>query len=148
MPRLIALTDINMTESDHEMALIKDIMTFPVLSVTLNQTVLSVLQLAKESNVTGFPVIDIDNRVIGVVSTLDLITEVAVGKLHLKLGELPLVIKVEKEVIKLRPDTPVKEALLALIKNHIGRIIIVDEDNRLCGIVSRKDIINYFIEIN
>jgi len=132
-----------MTES---VALVKDIMTFPVLSVTLNSPVSHVLLLAKEKNVTGFPVIDIENKVIGVVSTLDLITEVAVGKLHLKLGELPLVIKVEKDVIKLSPDTPLKEALLSVIKKRVGRIIITDDDDKLCGIISRKDLINFFID--
>ena len=137
-----------MTESVGQSTLIKDIMTSSVLSVTLSTTVNHVLKLAKEKNVTGFPVVDIDHKVIGVVSTLDIITEVAVGKLHLKLGELPLVIKIEKDVIKLRPETPVKQALLAIIKKRVGRIIIIDSDNKLCGIVSRKDLINFFIDIN
>lgn len=137
-----------MTESVGQLTLIKDIMTSPVLSVTLSTTVNHVLKLAKEKNVTGFPVVDIDHKVIGVVSTLDIITEVAVGKLHLKLGELPLVIKVEKDVIKLSPETPVKKALFTIIKKRVGRIIIVDSDNKLCGIVSRKDLINFFIDIN
>ena len=136
-----------MTDSVDQPVLIKDIMTSHVVSVSLNQTVENVLQLAKKHNVTGFPVIDIDRRVLGVVSTLDLITEMAVGKMQFKLGELPLVIKVEKDVIKLRPDTPVKEALKAIIKSHVGRIIITDENNRLCGIVSRKDLVNFFIDV-
>jgi hypothetical protein len=38
---------IKMNESNDRIALIKDVMTSPVLSVTLNQTVQSVLQLAK-----------------------------------------------------------------------------------------------------
>ena len=134
-----------MTES---VALIKDIMTSSVLSVTLNSPVSHVLLLAKEKNVTGFPVVDIDNKVIGIVSTLDLITEVAVGKLHVQLGELPLVIKVEKDIIKLSPDTLLKEALLSVIKNRVGRIIITDDNDKLCGIVSRKDLINFFIDTN
>ena len=137
-----------MTETVDTTTKIEDIMTTPVVSVTLNDPVRHVLQLTKEKNVTGFPVVDIEQRVIGVISTLDLITEVAVGKLNLRLGELPLAIKVEKNVIKLRPDTPVKKALLSLIKERVGRIIITDENNRLRGIVSRKDIINYFIDIN
>lgn len=137
-----------MTETKDRSTLIRDIMTTPVLSVTLNQTVRRVLLLAKEKNVTGFPVVDMNRKVIGVVSTLDLITEVALGKLHLKLGELPLVIKVEKDVIKLRPDTPLKEALLILVKKRVGRVIITDDENKLCGIVSRKDLVNYFIEVN
>ena len=129
-----------------EQTLIEDIMTSPVISVSLNHTVDQVLQLAKKHNVTGFPVVDVDKKVIGIVSTLDLITDIAVGKLYLKLGELPLVIKVEKQVIKLKAKAPVKEALLALIKNRVGRIVITDDDGKLQGIVSRKDLVNFFID--
>lgn len=127
--------------------LLKDIMTTPVISVTLGHTVYQVLQLAKDKNVTGFPIVDIDNKVIGVTSTLDLITDVTVGKLHLKLGELPLLIKVEKQVVKFHEDTPIKEALLSLIKHRIGRIIVIDVRDRLCGIVSRKDLVRFFIDV-
>jgi len=137
-----------MTKPVSQESLIKEIMTSPAVSVTLNHTVYHVLKLAKEKNVTGFPVVDYDLKVIGVVSTIDLITEVAVGKLYLKLGELPLAIKVEKDVINLRPDTSVKDAILSLVKNRVGRIIITDKDSKLCGIVCRKDLINFFIEVN
>jgi len=37
---------------------------------------------------------------------------------------------------------------MELIKNRVGRIIITDNENKLCGIVSRKDLLNYFIDIN
>jgi len=137
-----------MNDSVEKLSLIKDIMTSPVISVTLNQTVKQVLLLSKKKNVTGFPVVDTKQKVIGVVSSLDLLTEMAIGKLHLKLGELPLIIKVEKDVIQLKPDTPIKSALLEMIKQRVGRIIITDDENKLCGIVSRKDLLNYFIEIN
>lgn len=137
-----------MTIKVNDESLVKDIMTTPVISLTLFHTVRQVLQMTRIHNVTGFPVVDDDNKVIGIVTTFDLIKDVAVGKQHLKLGELPLVIKVEKAIIKLGQDAPVKKALLSMIKNRVGRIIITDNDNCLCGIVSRKDLINYFIDLN
>jgi len=137
-----------MNDSVEQLSLVKDIMTSPVISVSLNQTVKQVLLLSKKQNVTGFPVVDINQKVIGVISTLDLLTEMAIGKLHLKLGELPLVIKVEKDVIQLKPDTPIKSALMEVIKKRVGRVIITDDEDKLCGIVSRKDLLNYFIDIN
>ncbi len=112
---------------------LKDIMTTPVVSVSLSQTVYQVLQLARENNITGFPVVDIEGKVIGVVSTLDLLTEMTIGKLHDKLGELPLAIKVEKDVVQFTENTTVKEALLKLIKERIGRIFITDSNKRLRG---------------
>lgn len=124
-----------------------EIMTTPAISVSLTQTVFQVLQLARENNVSGFPIIDIEGKVIGVVSTLDLLTEMTVGKLHMKLGELPLAIKVEKKVISFTEDTLVKDALLVLIRERVGRIIVTDASNHLKGIVSRKNLLNFFIEL-
>lgn len=126
---------------------VKDIMTSPVISVKLSETVSQVLKLAKKKNVTGFPIVDDKDKVIGIVSTLDLITLMAVGKQHLKLGELPLSIKVDKDVLTLQPNSTTKEAIKTLIKNRVGRIIVTDKDNKPCGIVTRKDIVNYFIDI-
>lgn len=127
-------------------SVLKDIMTSPAISVTLSCPVYRVLKMTKQENVTGFPVIDIDGKIIGVVSTLDLITDVTAGKLHSKLGELPLSIKVEKEIFKLNQFASINDASLMMIKERIGRIFVVDDSNKLCGIVSRKDIINYFID--
>lgn len=128
-------------------SILKDIMTSPAISVTLSYPVYRVLKMAKQENVTGFPVIDIDGKIIGVVSTLDLITNVIAGKLHSKLGELPLSIKVEKEVIKLNQFSSIKDALLTMINARVGRIFVIDDSNKLRGVVSRKDVINYFIDI-
>jgi len=126
---------------------VKDIMTSPVISVKLNETVSQVLKLAKKKNVTGFPIVDDKNKVIGIVSTLDLITLMAVGKQHLKLGELPLAIKVDKDVITLHPSSTTKEAIKTLIQPRVGRIIVIDKENKPCGIVTRKDLVNYFIDL-
>lgn len=136
-----------MAQSIDKSTLLKDIMTSPVISVTLTYTVYQVLKLAKDKNVTGFPIIDIGGKVIGIVSTLDLITDVTAGKLHSKLGELPLAIKVEKDVFQFNQYATLKDVLLCVIKERIGRIIIVDDNNKLCGIVSRKDLVNYFIDV-
>ena len=125
--------------------LIKDIMSTPVINVCLTHTVRQIIKLVKKHNVTGFPVVDINGKLIGVVSTLDLITEAALGKLHTKLGELPITIKIEKEVVKLNQYATVKDAMALFIKHRIGRIVIIDDHDKLCGIVSRKDLINFFI---
>jgi transcriptional regulator len=137
-----------MTQSENELPLVEDIMTTPAQSVTLNHTVTQVLKMTKKYNVSGFPVVDSSNVPIGIVSSLDLMTEIAIGKLHLKLGELPLSIRVDKEIITLKIGAPIKEALLAIIRNRIGRVIITDENNQLCGVVSRKDLVHHYINVN
>ena len=138
---------LNTAQQNDSSSLLKDIMTTSVTSVTRTYTVAQVLKLAKQKNVTGFPVVDANSKVIGVVSTYDLITDITVGKLNAKLGELPLAIKVEKEVVKLNQFASVKDAIKLLIKQRLGRIIVVDDHDKLCGIVTRKDIVDYFIDV-
>ena len=121
-------------------------MTSQVITVTLNQTVLFVLKLAKKHNVTGFPVVDDQDKLIGLVSTFDLIQNIAIGKTNLKLGELPLAIRADKEVVTLHPDMLVKSALVPMIKHRIGRIVITDNEKYIYGILSRKDIVNFFLQ--
>ena len=135
-----------MDETVTQPTLIKDIMSTPAINVCLTHTVRQIIKLVKKHNVTGFPVVDINCKLIGVVSTLDLITEAALGKLHTKLGELPITIKIEKEVVKLNQYATVKDAMALFIKHRIGRIVIIDDHDKLCGIVSRKDLINFFID--
>jgi len=139
---------LKMTNLIDQSTLLKDIMTTPVITVTLSYSVSRAIKLAAEKNITGFPVIDIDSKVIGVVSTLDIITQVMLGKIASQLGELPLTIKVEKDVIKLNQYTKVKDAAFTLIKERIGRVIVVDDNDKLCGIISRKDMINFFINMH
>jgi len=135
-----------MSKTKNNIPLAKDIMSSPVTSVTLSHSVRQVLQLTRDKQVSGFPIIDMEGRAVGVISTFDLITEESLGKDHLKLAELPLAIKVEKDVIQLTQDTPIKEALLLFIKHGVGRIIITDEKKVVCGIISRKDVVNFFLD--
>lgn len=134
--------------SANEPTLIHQVMSAPAVSVTLEHSVAQVLQLSQQKGVSGFPVVDKHNKVVGVISTFDLITEAAVGQINCTLKDLPETIKVAKDVITMRPSTPIKDAILALIKHRIGRIIITDRDNNLCGVLSRKDLVKFFIRHN
>lgn len=45
-----------------------------------------------------------------------------------------------RDVIKIRKDTTVEEIARLLSEHHIGGIPVVDEDNRVIGIVSESDL--------
>ncbi|MGA1823674.1 MAG: CBS domain-containing protein [bacterium] len=46
-----------------------------------------------------------------------------------------------KDIISIREDTPIREAMKILIHNNITGIPVVTEDMRLIGIVSEKDML-------
>jgi CBS domain-containing protein len=51
-----------------------------------------------------------------------------------------------KEVVTVRRDTPVEEALEILLRNEIAGMPVVEEDMTLVGIVTEKDLLGLFYE--
>ena len=48
-----------------------------------------------------------------------------------------------KDVIMIGPDSILAEAIKKLIENKISGMPVVDEDGKLLGIISEKDILNF-----
>ena len=46
-----------------------------------------------------------------------------------------------KDVITITPDKKVYDALDIMEKNEIGRLIVVDEKNKVIGIITRTDVL-------
>jgi CBS domain-containing protein len=47
-----------------------------------------------------------------------------------------------REVISVRPDTEVKTALALLVIHHIGSVPVLDEDGKLIGIFTERDVLH------
>jgi len=143
--------------------LAQDIMTKEVVTVTFGTSLEEVIKILTEKKISGLPVVDKENRVVGVISEGDLL--VKSKKLHFPsyLQFLAGVIYLEslqkfeeeikksvgvqvedvmtKEVITALFDTPVGELATLMVEKQINRIPIVNEQGRLVGIVTRSDII-------
>lgn len=97
-----------------------------------------------------------ENRVIGVVTEADVLSMTGLKKSHTFkdivrhiLGEPLPVRKIGDKVedvmtspaITIRPDTDIREASKILDERRIKRLPVVDEENKLIGIISRADIV-------
>jgi len=47
-----------------------------------------------------------------------------------------------KDVIAVKPETPILEALELIARHDISGLPVVDEDNRLVGVLSEKDVVS------
>lgn len=130
-----------------EAKLVKDIMTSPVHSVTLSVTVKTAMQKMLDYEINALPVVDEEARLLGIVSTLDLVVLAGLDKLQCKLGEVPKELDIKKEVIRVYEDEQIKNALLKIAKHKFGRLAVVNQDNRCIGIVARTDLIRHFLDI-
>ncbi len=50
-----------------------------------------------------------------------------------------------KDVITLKPDVNVKEALQILFKRQISGLPVIDEENKLLGMFTEKDVLTYIL---
>ena len=107
-----------------------EVMTKKVITVTEQQTKQQVARLLSEHRISGLPVVNGENVVVGVVTEFDII-----GKEGQTVGEI-----MTRGVISITPDTDLEEVRHILVNERIKRLPVLDQ-GRLIGIVSRADLV-------
>ena len=108
----------------------KDVMTTRVITVTENQTKQQVARLLAQHRISGLPVVNDDNVVVGVVTEYDVIS-----KEGQTVGEI-----MTRGVISIAPDTDLEEVSHILVNERIKRLPVLDQ-GKVIGIVSRADLV-------
>lgn len=91
-----------------------------------------------ESGFHGMPVVNSEDRVVGKVSEIDLLKALMEGK-DLKEVRACEVMKIKASVI--HESTPLAEAARLMSDEHLFRLAVVDEKDRLIGTVTRHDVL-------
>ncbi len=135
---------------------VSDVMTRDVVSVMKEYDIHEAARLLSENKVSGLPVVDRDDRVLGVVSEADILSTAGMREGHTFrdilrhiLGE-PLPGRKSGNIvgdvmsapaITTGPDADIREVAKILDDRRIKRLPVVDGGNRLVGIISRADIV-------
>lgn len=117
-----------------------DILTEAVFTLEPDETIDRAAGRMLRAHVSGCPVVDSENRVVGVLSEIDLLR--ALYPAHQ--GEIPTGTVREHMTpnpVALRPDTPAIEAAHFFFEYPLRRAPIVDDAGRLIGLVSRRDVL-------
>ena len=138
-------------------ATVKDVMTTHVVAVRLNATYKEMASRLREFRVSAFPVLDDDNKVVGVVSEADLLTKEALeysvpsrvggilhGRERAKAEAVVAADLMTKPPVTIGPREPVSHAARLMYSRKIKRLPVVDDDGRLIGIVSRADVLGVY----
>lgn len=148
--------------------IIKDIMRTNVITVNPDTEIKEIARTLYENNISGVPVIDSNEKLVGIVSEGDLLHKETNPRAPQAFGFLGALIFyrksvkqyesdfkklialtaseiMTKKVITIPKDAPIEDAASAMINNNIKRLPVV-EDGKLIGIVSRMDIIKTLIE--
>ncbi|MFF7645106.1 CBS domain-containing protein [Streptomyces canus] len=141
------------------------VMTMEVVRATYGTTFKEVARLLRENRISGLPVVDEDDKVIGVISETDLMAHQAqlpdpyaptrrfrladltaagrrqAAKAHARTaGQL-----MSEPPITVHADNTIVEAARTMAKNRVERLPVLDEEGRLVGIVTRRDLLKVFL---
>ena len=101
--------------------------------ITPETTVLQVMQLSDELGISGFPVID-QGRVVGIVTGRDLRFET---RLDVPVREI---MTPREQLVTVSEGASAEEAKRLLNKHKLERLLIIDNADRLKGLITVKDI--------
>jgi CBS domain-containing protein len=138
-------------------ATVKDVMSTHVVAVRKTASFKDMATRLREHRVSAFPVLDEDNKVVGVVSEADLLTKEALefsatgrvsGMLHhreqAKAAATTAADLMTKPPVTVGPDEFVSHAARLMYARKVKRLPVVDDDGRLIGIVSRADVLSVY----
>ncbi|WP_330300678.1 CBS domain-containing protein [Streptomyces sp. NBC_00503] len=136
-----------------------DLMTDEVVSVVTSTSFKDVAKLLAQHDISGLPVLDDEDRVLGVVSESDLIGREAAD--HPLVGDAPdaargaatfpsEVIFTAGEVmsapaVTVHADETATGAARLMARRGVERLPVVDDEDRLVGIVTRRDLLRLFL---
>jgi CBS domain-containing protein len=140
-------------------SLVKDVMTTPVVTVGPTTPFKEVVARLAQHRVNAVPVVDDDNRVLGVVSEADLLLKEEFPEPEM---DTPLrwtrrdrrergkaAASVARDlmtvaVVSIAPEATVAEAARRMRTAGVKRLPVVERGGRLVGIVSRGDLLKVF----
>ena len=132
------------------------VMTTKVISVTDDADIFEAARSLSGNHISGMPVTDRNNRVIGVITETDILYSAGMGEHHsfkdiLRhiLGD-PLPKRERSHIIRdamstpavtTTSDTDVREAARLMSERRLKRLPVIDDEGRLIGIISKADVV-------
>ena len=107
-------------------------MIYDPITISKEQTVGDALKLMSENKIGGIPVVDADNMLIGIVTNRDLRFQCDMDR---KIEEV-----MTKDNIITTHSTELEKASEILLSNKIEKLPVVDDNGRLIGLITYKDI--------
>jgi CBS domain-containing protein len=141
---------------------VQDLMTKSVLTVQSSTPLKDAAALLSEHRISGLPVVDGERRVLGVLSEGDILFKESSGQegkqgfldrllavpptgLELKIAAKTAGDAMSAPALTIGPRRPVTEAATTMIEEGVNRLPVIDEEERLIGIITRADLVRAFV---
>jgi CBS-domain-containing membrane protein len=117
---------------------IKDIMSTNVYAVDANASALEAAWGLTRRHIGGAPARDEEGNLVGVISKSDLVDPEPTQWIR---GEATVGDLMNPDVVSLYADDPAMAAVTEMANRHIHRIVVLDENSKLAGVVTPMDVV-------
>ena len=144
----------------HSVRNVKDIMTYEVKTLTLDDTIETCLEIMTENQIRHIPVVDIATEkeaepyFVGIVSQRDVFRQIS--PYLEKIGQADSDIKALKQLLVqivtrkpkcASPETSIQQATALMVENRVDSVPVLFE-NDLVGIVTATDVLTLFVRLH
>lgn len=143
-------------------------MSKQVVTVDAYDTVHSALEIMLENRVHTLPVVDGQMHCVGILSTSDFVDvafdignslgvaehqsegwwEMFIRNISQNAGDRSVMDLMSEEVISVEPGQSLADAATLIIQERLHRLPVIDDDNRLVGILSTIDILRAMLAVD
>ncbi len=134
--------------------LVGDWMSKDVTTVTEDMSMVKAGRVMRDKKIRRLPVVDKEGRLVGIVADRDLkaaspssATTLDMYEMTYLLSELKVKSIMTKNPLSIRPADTVERAALIMRDRKIGSLPVVDEGNKVVGIITDTDIFRLLVSI-
>lgn len=130
-------------------------MTGKVVTTTPQTRILDAQKTMADKQIRHLPVVEEDDRLVGIITDRDIRSTMPIAFIQqalppeererlagLTVGEI-----MSRKLITVSPTDTIQDALLIVQQHKVGALPVVDEDHRLRGIISVRDLLRSFINV-
>jgi acetoin utilization protein AcuB len=133
--------------------LVKDRMTPQPITIAPDDSVAEAFRIIRENKVSYLPVVDKKDKLVGIVTQMDLqraspslATTLSIFEANYLLANLKVKEVMSSPPITVSDMTPIEEAAAVMVKNGIGCLPVMHSD-KVVGVITETDIFKAFVEI-
>lgn len=120
--------------------LVRHVMTRHVITVRPDTSIDETLALLLRHHISGLPVVDSKNRLLGVITERDLLALLCEGEDERRQ-------RVDQywttDVVTVREDDYLPDVAELLMKHPVRRLPVVNGDGKLVGVLARRDLVRF-----
>ncbi len=120
----------------------RDIMTDNVMTIGPNATVQEAIEILLQHRISGLPVVDANDKLIGIVTEFALLA-VAYDE---EVRQEKVLKHMTTELITVAPEDPIRKVADLCIMHRVRRVPVI-ENGRLIGLIARCDVLKGIYEV-